>query len=101
VTAAKARRDRHQSACSSLAPRCRAVGTCCYARCMPPLLRGAPQVVRGQRASHDACLCSLSCLQVADFNLSRWLGEATSSRDEVTNPRWLAPEVLQVSLGGW
>jgi hypothetical protein len=33
---------------------------------------------------------------VADFNLSKILGEDHSASQEVTNPRWLAPEVLQV-----
>ncbi|EFN51109.1 hypothetical protein CHLNCDRAFT_13183, partial [Chlorella variabilis] len=35
---------------------------------------------------------------VADFNLSKILGEDHSTSQEVTNPRWLAPEVLQGEL---
>ena len=35
-------------------------------------------------------------MQVADFNLSKIMGEVSvdSSTTAVTNPRWLAPEVL-------
>lgn len=35
------------------------------------------------------------CLQVADFNLSRIVAEdSILSSAQATNPRWLAPEVL-------
>ncbi|KAI3427342.1 hypothetical protein D9Q98_010259 [Chlorella vulgaris] len=38
-------------------------------------------------------------VKVADFNLSKILGEDHSASQEVTNPRWLAPEVLQGEQG--
>jgi hypothetical protein len=41
------------------------------------------------------------CVQVADFNLSKILGEDRTNSQEVTNPRWLSPEVLQVRPRLW
>lgn len=70
----------------------------CKARAHCVLAVPCPSLPASSRSAPSVrCPLASLTLQVADFGLSKLLGQeqAAGSSAEVTNPRWLAPEVLQ------